>query len=126
MQGSSSFNFGFAGAAFALGALLALAIFKLRRGARRPSIASPHFVDAVEQSPNGVLIAEAAGYRILAANSAALRSLGYTLDEARGLTLTQVLFDETGEADALHAKLRSLDPRTPLSIRQRCKNGTLV
>jgi diguanylate cyclase (GGDEF)-like protein/PAS domain S-box-containing protein len=121
----SSLQFVFIGAAFVLGALAVLAVSKLRR-ARAQGAANTHFFDAVEQSPNGVLVAEAPGYRILTANSAALRSLGYTLDELRRLTLAEVLVDEAGESDALQAKLRSPDPRTPLAVRQRCKNGTLA
>ena len=125
MQGSSV-NFACVGAAFVLGVLLALAVLKRRRSGPARRVGSPHFLEAVEQSPNSLLIAEVGGYRILTANAAALRTLGYTLDELRGMPLSQVLFDETGESDALHAKLRSPDPRIPLSVRQRCKNGTLA
>jgi diguanylate cyclase (GGDEF)-like protein/PAS domain S-box-containing protein len=124
MQGSS-LHIAFVGAAFVLGALVVLAVSKLRR-ARVHGLGSAHFFDAVAQSPNGVLVAEAPNYRIVTANSAALRNLGYTLDELCGLSLSQVLIDETGESDALYAKLRSPDPRTPIAVRQRCKNGTLA
>ena len=124
MQGNP-LNFGFVIAAVALGAL-ALVGFRLRGRLRPQGAANSHYFDAVEQSPNGVLIAEAASFRIVTANATALRNLGYTVDELQGLALTEVLVDETGESESLHAKLRNPDPRTPLPIRQRCKNGTLV
>ncbi len=124
MQGNP-LNFGFVIAAVALGAL-ALVGFRLRGRLRPQGAANSHYFDAVEQSPNGVLIAEAASFRIVTANATALRNLGYTVEELQGLALTEVLVDETGESESLHAKLRNPDPRTPLPIRQRCKNGTLV
>jgi diguanylate cyclase (GGDEF)-like protein/PAS domain S-box-containing protein len=125
MQGNP-LNFGFIIAAVAFGAVLMLVGLTLRRRVRAKGAANSHYFDAVQQSPNGVIIVEPASFRIVTANATALRNLGYALDELPGLALTQVLVDETGESESLYAKLRNPDPRTPLSIRQRCKNGTLV
>ncbi len=88
--------------------------------------AGSYYHALIEQSPNGVLIAEASTLRIVAANAALQRSLGYSLSELRSLTLGQLFSDESAEDDALLARLRSPDPRMPFAIRQRCKNGTLI
>ena len=45
---------------------------------------------AFEQSPNGVLLVDAESLRIVDANPAVQRNLGYTLEELRGLTLSQL------------------------------------
>ncbi len=46
--------------------------------------------------------------------------------ELESLALNQLFTDESIEPDSLAARLRNPDPRMPLGIRQRCKNGTLV
>jgi diguanylate cyclase (GGDEF)-like protein/PAS domain S-box-containing protein len=125
MQGSS-LNLAFIAAIVALAAVLAWMAFRLRKRAHTTSGASTHYSAAVDQSPNGVLIADAATFRILAANPTAQHSLGYTLEEMQRLVLTQVLIDESAENEALAAKLRNPDPRAPLSIRWRSKNNTLA
>ncbi len=109
-----------------LGGALAFMLFRSRSARRLATVAGSHYHALVEQSPNGVLIADAGTLRILAGNSAAQRNLGYTLDELRSLTLTQLFTDESLESEALAARLRNPDPRMPLGIRQCCKNGNLV
>ncbi len=123
MQGHS-LNLGYVIAAIALAVVLVW--LGLRRRARYRSLANSHYFAAIEQSPNGVIVAETPSLRIVVVNPTARRGLGYTLEELQALTLTQVLLDETGDSEALPAKLRNPDPRTPLSLRQRCKNGSVV
>jgi diguanylate cyclase (GGDEF)-like protein/PAS domain S-box-containing protein len=125
MQGNSLI-FAAAIAAAVLGALSILYL-RMRKRASATHIANDPYFAAVDQSPHSVIIADAATLKILTANPAAQRSLDYTLDELRGRALAQVLTDETPENETnLHAKLRNPDPRTPITLRQRCKNGSLV
>ncbi|MEP7247127.1 MAG: diguanylate cyclase, partial [Gammaproteobacteria bacterium] len=111
-----------------IGALFALTWFRMRSRERmRPvSSASDHYHAAIDQSPHGVLIADALTLSIVAANPALQRSLGYSLDELKALTLGQVFEDGSGDPHGILEKLRHPDPRLPLSIRQRCKDGTSI
>ena len=80
---------------------------------------------AFEQSPNGVLLVDAESLRIVDANPAVQRNLGYTLEELRGLTLSQLFSDDGAEPEALLRRLRNPSPQLPIEARQRCKDGTL-
>ncbi len=80
----------------------------------------------VEQSPHGVVIADAETLRILDANPAVGSALGYSLDELRGRTLADLFTDESEDAAALFRRLRDPDPRLPMSLRQRRSDGTLL
>jgi len=79
-----------------------------------------------EQSPNGVLVADPDTLRILEVNPALERALGYTAQELRRLSVSQVFLDEGDNPDALLRRLRDPKPRTPIQVRQRCKDGTLL
>jgi len=88
--------------------------------------AGEHYRAVIEQSPNGVLIADASSGRIVAVNPALQNSLGYTLEELRELNLAQIFTDESGDMKALLKKLRDPNPRLPMQVRQKRKNGTLL
>jgi diguanylate cyclase (GGDEF)-like protein/PAS domain S-box-containing protein len=79
-----------------------------------------------DQSPNGMLVADSQTLKVIAANPALQRSLGYTLSELRGMTLTNLFNSESESADELMMRLRDPNPRQPARIQQRCKNGSLV
>jgi diguanylate cyclase (GGDEF)-like protein/PAS domain S-box-containing protein len=129
MQGNS-LNLVFVVAAGALGASLILAVFAFGRLTGRAREAIQHCFAAMEQSPQGLLVADAGNLKILHANPAAQRALGYAPKELMSLSLPQVFVDETAPGedgrDALSAKLRNLDPRTPLTLQWRCNAGNLV
>jgi diguanylate cyclase (GGDEF)-like protein/PAS domain S-box-containing protein len=99
---------------------------RMRGGALKGAATSEHYRAVIEQSPNGVLIADSGTYRIVAANPALLTALGYTLEEIRELTLAQVFASESGDFKVLLKKLRDPDPRIPLQVRQRRKDGNLL
>jgi diguanylate cyclase (GGDEF)-like protein/PAS domain S-box-containing protein len=80
----------------------------------------------LEQSPNGMLLADAASLRIVDANPAFLASIGYSLAELRELALTQVFVDEGLEVEALAERLRHPDCRAPMLLRERSKSGALL
>jgi diguanylate cyclase (GGDEF)-like protein/PAS domain S-box-containing protein len=104
--------------------LLALIWLAARRnGAARDA----RYRAVLEQSPNGVLIADAESLYVVDANPALLRTLGFTLEELRALTLATVFADENGEVNAvLIEALRHPDPQQRRLLRQRCKNGNLL
>jgi diguanylate cyclase (GGDEF)-like protein/PAS domain S-box-containing protein len=81
---------------------------------------------AFEQSPNGILMVNAETFRIIDANLALQRTLGFSLDELLKLDLAQVFTDDSESSEALLRKLRDPNPRLPFQIRQRCKNGSLL
>jgi diguanylate cyclase (GGDEF)-like protein/PAS domain S-box-containing protein len=107
-------------AAIAAGAAFAMRFLERRR---HHTARDARYRAVLEQSPNGVLIVDAENLRVVDANPALLRSLGYSADEVRGLTLHQIFADESDDAAALNNKLRNPDPRMPTPLRQRCKNG---
>ena len=107
--------------------VLTSGFFALWQAARRSGAArDARYRAVVEQSPNGVLIADATSFRILDANPALERSLGFSLEELRTQSLSQLFTDESADGDALLKKLRDPDPRLPMQLRQRCKNGALL
>ena len=114
----------------ALGVLFAAlvsAFFLLWLAARRGSAArDARYRAVVEQSPNGVLIADAGSFEILDANPALERSLGFSLEELRGMPLLQLFVNEPADPEALARQLRDPDLRLPLQLKQCCKNGVLL
>ena len=102
-------------------------IFRTRGALSKKNIESDHAPHraAFEQSPNGALMVDAETLQVLEANPALQRNLGYTLDEARALTVNELFTDGSGDPDLLVRKLRDPNPRLPLEIQQRAKDGTL-
>ena len=80
--------------------------------------------EVLEQSPNGMLLADVVTLRVFDANPALQQSFGYALEELRGLTLPQLFLDDSNDPDHLSTKLLGLDPRVPLRLRQRCRDGS--
>ncbi len=116
--------------AFGLGAVAgvlpgaAIGFWWLRR-LRSPRARSDAAHQAVfEQWPTGALVLDTATLQIVAANPAALRSLGYTLGEARKLRFGELFSAEGVDAQALVAKLLDATSRLPVEMRQRCKDGS--
>ena len=79
---------------------------------------------AFEQSPNGILLVDAATLRIVDANPTLLRTLGYTLEEILLVDLSRVFTDSSDQPDVLLRKLRDPNPRMPFQIGMLHKNGT--
>ncbi len=121
-----TFNPGLIGTIVVLACGLVFTALRTRSRGSLGAAASNPYVAAIEQSPHGVLIADATSLQVLVANPAVQRSLGYSLSELKSLTLGEIFQDESGDSDAVIARLRTPDPRLPLSLHQRCKNGTLV
>lgn len=81
---------------------------------------------AFEQSPNGMLMADAGSLRITAVNPALQRTLGFRAEELLKLPLTQVFKHPTENDEVFCRTLRDPNPRLPLQIQQRCKDGSLL
>jgi len=77
-----------------------------------------------EQWPTGALVLNTATLQIVAANAAALRSLGYTLEEVRELRFGDLFSAEGADAQALVGRLLDATSRLPVEMRQRCKDGS--
>ena len=73
---------------------------------------------------DGCLVVNPRSLQILAANPAALRSLGYTLDEVRALRFTDVFLQEGVDPQALAGRLRDATMRATLEMIQRCRDGS--
>lgn len=115
----------------ALAALLivlaaALGVWRLSGRSRKTSEGehAPHRA-VFEQSPNSALVVDATTLQVLEANPALQRNLGYTLAEARALSVHDLFVDGSGDQDTLVRRLRDPNPRVPLEIQQRAKDGTL-
>jgi len=80
---------------------------------------------AFEQSPNSMLIVDADTLKVIDANAASQRNLGYSIDQIRTLNVTQLFTDEASDPETLGRKLREPNPRLPLEIQQRAKDGSL-
>jgi diguanylate cyclase (GGDEF)-like protein/PAS domain S-box-containing protein len=108
------------------GIVLAFLWTRLRAFLSTSAAAALHYGAAIEQSPQGMLIADAGTLKVLSANPAARRSLGYSLRELKGLRIPQLLVDESDDGTAFVAKVRSGDVRSVMPMKQRCKDGTLT
>lgn len=116
--------------AFGLGALAggipgaAIGFWLLRRLRNLRAPPDAEHQGAFEQWPTGSLVLNTATLQIVAANPAALRSLGYTLAEVRELRFGDLFSAEGVDARALVGKLLDATSRVPVEMRQRCKDGS--
>ena len=114
---------------FGLGALAggipgaAIGLWLLRR-LRSLARADDEHQSAFEQWPTSTLVLNTATLQIVAANPAAVRSLGYTLAEVRELRFGDLFSAEGVDAQALVGKLLDATSRLPVEMRQRCKDGS--
>jgi diguanylate cyclase (GGDEF)-like protein/PAS domain S-box-containing protein len=91
----------------------------------RWSAADEALCGAFEQSPEGGLLVDPQTLKIVAANAVFRRNVGFGAGELKALTLPQ-LFANDDEPDALVGRLRNPDPRIPVRIKQRSKNGQQI
>jgi diguanylate cyclase (GGDEF)-like protein/PAS domain S-box-containing protein len=77
-----------------------------------------------DQSPDGILLVEAASLRVLDANHALQRTLQYTQAELLALSLPELLAEEGEELSAGLRQLQNPGPRMALQLRHRCKDGS--
>jgi len=119
--------------AFGLGGVITLLAITLlvigvraQRATRDVEAPETPFHAALEQSPNGALVADASTLMIVASNPALCRTLGYSDAELRKLTLADVFVDESMEREALLNKFRDPAPGVSMQLRKRRKDGMLI
>ena len=101
-----------------------MGLWWLRRLRSPPARSAAAHPAVFEQWPTGALVLNAATLQIVAANPAALLSLGHTLEEVRQLRFGE-LFSAAGlDVRALVGKLLDATARLPVEMRQRCKDGS--
>jgi diguanylate cyclase (GGDEF)-like protein/PAS domain S-box-containing protein len=120
--------------AFALGALAGLfgaSLLYWVLGRAHPAARRWHAgVSAAQQSaferwPTSAFVVNTSTLKILTANPAALRSLGYTLEEeVRRLSFTDVFSVEGLDPQMLMSRLLDATTGPPLEMHQRCKDGS--
>ena len=91
----------------------------------RWSAADEALCGAFEQSPEGGLLVDPQTLKIVAANAVFRGNVGFSEGELEALTLPQ-LFANDDEPEALVGRLRNPDPRIPVRIMQRSKNGQQI
>ncbi len=79
----------------------------------------------VDQANDGVVIVDAESLKVQYANSAFLRRLGYSTQEAGTLTLLDIFADGASNADGLLTRLTDAG-QMAMNLQQRCKNGALL
>jgi diguanylate cyclase (GGDEF)-like protein/PAS domain S-box-containing protein len=112
------------GVAFILAAAVVSLWLQLRK-TRRTSDEYRLSHASFEQSPRGSVVLDDATLKVISANATFLKESGYSVDELRGMSATQLFVDETSQ-DALSAQLRAPVGQTALKIRQRRKDGKLI
>src|SRR5256714_14788279 len=101
-----------------------MGLWWLRRLRSPPARSAAAHPAVFEQWPTGALVLNAATLQIVAANPAALLSLGHTLEEVRQLRFGE-LFSAAGlDVRALVGQLLDATSRLPVEMRQRCKDGS--
>src|SRR5579872_4031682 len=82
-------------------------MLRFRAGARKDAGpgSSVHRA-AFEQSPNSMLVVDADSLKVVDANAAAQRNLGYTLDQFLSLTAAQLFTEDGSDPEAPARKLR--------------------
>src|ERR1700739_377052 len=107
--------------------VLAIALGVLRSRVRfRKKVENAHAPHraAFEQSLNGALMVDADSLKVVDANTAFQRGLAYPREEAAALPVANLFTEGGGYPELLAPKLRDPNPRLPLEIQQRAKDGT--
>ena len=113
------------GALLVLLALVAVLILALKGYFRHQRSVDARYKALIDQANDGIVIVDASSHQVLYTNPAFLSRLGYTDEEARALTLTDIFADGAATAEIVLARLRDANPHMAINLQQRCKSGTL-
>jgi diguanylate cyclase (GGDEF)-like protein/PAS domain S-box-containing protein len=107
-------------------ALVVVLILALKGYFRHQRSVDARYKALIDQANDGIVIVEAGSHQVLYTNPAFLSRLGYTDDEARALTLSDIFADGTAMPDNVLARLRDANPQMAINLQQRCKSGALI
>jgi diguanylate cyclase (GGDEF)-like protein/PAS domain S-box-containing protein len=117
----------YAAAAALLLAILALAtVFASKRYVRAGQSSDGRYKALIDQANDGVVIVDAASYRVLYANPAFLRRLEYSSEEAAALGLLDIFSDGDSSAESLLSRLKDANLQMALNVQQRSRSGALI
>jgi diguanylate cyclase (GGDEF)-like protein/PAS domain S-box-containing protein len=108
-----------------LAALLAVA-FGLQHYFRHRRSVDSRYKAIIDQTHDGIVIADSVTHQIQYCNPSFLARIGYTSAEAVALTLSEVFADENAAPDSVLARLKSADSQMALDLQLRCKSGSLI
>ena len=119
-------------AAYVLGALLALLaivlalILALKGYFRHQRSVDARYKALIDQANDGIVIVDSTSHEVLYTNPAFLSRLGYTDEEARALTLSDIFADGAAMPENVLARLKDANPQMAINLQQRCKSGALI
>jgi diguanylate cyclase (GGDEF)-like protein/PAS domain S-box-containing protein len=114
-----------AAALAALAALLGVA-FGLKQYFRHRRSLDSRYKAIIDQTHDGIVIADSATHQIQYCNPAFLARIGYTNAEAEALTLSDVFSDGNAAPESVLARLKGADSQMALDLQLRCKSGSLI
>jgi diguanylate cyclase (GGDEF)-like protein/PAS domain S-box-containing protein len=114
-----------AAAVLLLAAMTAAVLLVSRRYLRNEHSSDTGYKALIDQANDGVVIVDAASFRVQYANPAFLRRLGYSAEEAAALSLLDIFVDGDSSADSLLSRLKDAG-QMALNLQQRCRNGALL
>ncbi len=131
-QSVNQFAFAFGSLCGLLGSAVGFWLWLRWLGTRRDAPSQRDWLDrydathqaAFEQWPTTALVVDPVLGRVVAANPAALRSLGYSLDEVRATPFTELFSVDEVEPGNLVGKLRDATNRAPLEMWQHARDGS--
>jgi diguanylate cyclase (GGDEF)-like protein/PAS domain S-box-containing protein len=123
--GIRSPGFEWAAALAGLAALLAVGLALKHYFRHRRSVDS-RYKAIIDQTHDGIVIADSATHQIQYCNPAFLARIGYTSVEAKSLSLSEVFADGNAAPESVLARLKSADSQMALNLQLRCKSGALI
>jgi diguanylate cyclase (GGDEF)-like protein/PAS domain S-box-containing protein len=112
-------------ALFVLLAAAAAVALALRRYVRHQRSVDARYKALIDQAHDGIVIVDASTLQVLYTNPAFLNQLGYSSEEAQGLTLADVFADGAAAPDSVVARLLDANSQMAMNMQQRCKNGSV-
>jgi diguanylate cyclase (GGDEF)-like protein/PAS domain S-box-containing protein len=107
-------------------AVVAVVAFALKRYFRHQRSVDGRYKALIDQANDAIVIVDANTHQVLYTNPAFLTRLGYTHEEARSLTLTDIFADGAASPENVLARLVDADAQMALNLQQRCKSGSMI
>jgi diguanylate cyclase (GGDEF)-like protein/PAS domain S-box-containing protein len=115
---------GYAWAVVLLLAILAALAIGARRYFRHQRSVDARYKALIDQANDGIVIVDTKTHQVLYTNPAFLNRLGYTNEEAKSLTLSDIFADGDSTPESVVARLSDGHSEMAMNMQQRCKNGS--